>query len=270
VAWARRHLQELEAEIGATPDYTAAIFFAQEFDPESSTIEVTLQGVPSIPDHWALLAADYLQNIRTSLNYLAWELSRWNLLRQGISRDPSDKTQFPINTKPGDFSQWRLPDLHPDHVAVICELQPSQIKAGEWAGGTSPFTDELPLHLVTQREEAIERHPLTRLVQLTNDDKHRTLQIVLLSGGFEVTTIQGRNCILSDASWGPSTPYLEDGAVWGTAKALPTGEGKPEVDMDLKVISADLMIGAHPWGLISSMWGMATEIIDAFESVFAA
>jgi hypothetical protein len=67
VAWAQRHLQELEAEIARAPRYLDSIGFTQEFHADTSTIEVTLQGIQKLPVAWSILASSTLGDSPTSI-----------------------------------------------------------------------------------------------------------------------------------------------------------------------------------------------------------
>jgi hypothetical protein len=99
IARANQQLDALEAEIAAAPDYSDSITFEQKFDPGASAIEIALQGVPKLPLEFGLLAAEPMQNLRAAINYLAWELAKWNLAQQGEEREPDGRTQYPINTR---------------------------------------------------------------------------------------------------------------------------------------------------------------------------
>jgi hypothetical protein len=272
--WAHKHLKVLEAELAAAPDYADPIFFAQKFDPDSSTIKVTLQGVPDLPPEWGLIAADFLQNVRAALNYLVWELSRWNLRLNGKTRDPERETQFPIFYREvGEWSERRISDLHPDHVAIVRGLQPSQIEVQvppEIADLVAADLVPIPDAIFRERDGAIATHPLTLLAKLTNDDKHRGLPVALLGGWtVHLTGLTGRNCVLGEAAWGRMMPHLENDAEWGTVEVTPTGEGKPEVEMDDKIEVAEPTIGGLRVTDLPIIGIEAERIVSLFASMFS-
>lgn len=270
------HLQELERDPATTANYAHRISFAQHFDPDARTIEATLQGVPDLPTEWSLIAADYLQNVRAALNYLVWELSRWNLLRQGETREPKRITQFPINTVAEEFDAHKLPDLHANHVALIQRLQPSAIDI-EVPPGMSPemyaglSREQLPGSFFIRRDRRIAAHPLSVLAKLTNEDKHRRLPVALL-GNWE-GAIRGmpspRNCTIGHLSWGAMSPHLENGAVWGTVyEVTPLGEGEPELEMKDEISRAEPSIGGLRIADLPAIGGCAEEIIAGFAPLF--
>ncbi len=96
---AHEHFDLLEAETQGFAQ-TQSITLAQTFDPNANKIRVVIDKVPAIPRRWALIAADGVQNLRAALNYLVWELAKWNLERKGAARDPALTTQFPISDQP--------------------------------------------------------------------------------------------------------------------------------------------------------------------------
>jgi len=275
--WAYQHLARLQPELSAPTDYSDRVSFAQHFDPDARTIEVTLQGIPDLPPEWGLIAADYLQNVRAALNYLAWELSRWNLLRQNETRDPKRITQFPINTVAGQFDAHKLPDVHPDHVAVIRELQPSamevEIPGGAMGGSYDDLpADMLPPSFTLKRDQRIADHPLTKLVKLSNQDKHWALPVFVL-GAWEgkITRMPTPiNCTFGNIDWGRTSPQLENGAVWGTVyEVTPTGEGEPEVQVYDEITRAEASIGGLWLPDLPAIGGCAEEIIARFSGVFS-
>ncbi len=278
LAWAYRHLELLQSKLSAPNDYSDHISFAQHFDPDARTIEVTIQGVPDLPSEWGLIAADYLQNVRAALNYLAWELSRWNLLREGETREPKRITQFPINTAAGKFDAHKLPDVHPDHVAVIRALQPSAIEVEIPDGLRRSMYEDLPADMLPEsfyfrRDQRIANHPLTRLVKLSNQDKHWALPVFVL-GAWEsrmTGTPRPINCTFGNMAWGRMSPQLEDGAVWGTVyEVMPTGEGEPEVQVNDEITRAEVSIGGLWLPDLPAIGACAEDVIARFRGVFSS
>jgi hypothetical protein len=75
-----------------------------------------------IPITFGILIGETVQNLRTALDYLVYELANW---RSGP--DKSRRTQFPIESKPYGFNgriDSFLEGVFEDHVAAIKRLQP--------------------------------------------------------------------------------------------------------------------------------------------------
>jgi hypothetical protein len=258
VARAEEHFDALKTKIGEPSDHTDAITFRQEFDPDSSTIKVTLEGVPELPVEWALIAADGLQNLRAALNYLTWELARWNLVRNTETRIPHRNTQFPINSKAREFSGHMVVDLHPDHVAIIKSLQPNS--ALYLSQFTENFLLDLPMETLTAGS------PLATLARLTNTDKHEVLQPALIQpSGIGLGPYVCTDCEITMiyVNMGRS---LENRAEWVAFDLSVTGP-KPEVQVDDK-ITPQVAFGGWNVDASGHIIGSVKEIIRIFEPVF--
>ena len=116
---------------------------------------------------FSILAGDYVNTLRASLDHLAWALARLT------SDTPFEKTEFPIFLEPRPASvRKKIPDVPSPAQDVIETLQPYH--AGD--------------------PNDIAFHPLAILYTLTNIDKHRHLAIVRYA--FRLTgTIPGRTQI---------------------------------------------------------------------------
>lgn len=183
------HLNVLNEKMPLPTDYANAIALRQEFDAKTNTIVVYLDRVPGIPRDWALIAADALQNMRTALNYVAWELAVLNLARTGQKREPVYRTEFPIADTPAKFRNDYVADIDPVHIAKIKEMQPysplrmsDDLKAEIAAGGLDP-------EAFTRGED-----PLAQLRDLTNGDKHRTLRLLYLGTSTQGGKVTGMDC----------------------------------------------------------------------------
>jgi hypothetical protein len=167
------HLKTLQEEMPDPSIYAHAITFRQEFDPDAQTITVYFDNIPEISKGWALIAADALQNLRSALNYVAWELAILNLAGMKQNRDPVDDTQFPIADSPVRFPKRYVQDISRSHIAKINDMQPyapsfmANFKA-ELAAGIDP------------EMLARTQHPLAQLRDLTNRVKHKTLRLLFL------------------------------------------------------------------------------------------
>lgn len=226
IGHAGKHLDELEAEIAATPYDIDAIRFASKFDADTSTVEVLLENVPELPARWGLIAADVIQNLRTAHNYLVWELARLNLAAVGERRDPDDRTQFPIAYKVWrGINQSQVADLRPEHRARIEAIQPN---------GANHFA-QFPEALLRDAEtpdELTNHHPLTHLAVLSNNDKHRVLlPVALVAGRTVIRDYEGINCVVNSINNFVQVK-LENGAKWAEVQVTPDGRGEPEVKVD--------------------------------------
>jgi len=126
-----------------------------EFDPETGwhTFRWCVEGEPPL-EEMALIFADILGNLRTTLDYLVWQL-----VLAGGSR-PGRRTAFPVVKREKD---WAVQGG-------------SALKgvAEEWAGlieAMQPF----------QRFDAPEVHPLAILEHMNNIAKHRFLPLAILT-----------------------------------------------------------------------------------------
>jgi hypothetical protein len=258
IARANEHFDTLKTEVGSPSDHTDSITFAQKFDPDASTIEVTLQGVPQLPFRWALIAADALQNLRAALNYLTWELARWHLASTSENREPSNRTQFPIHTKPRAFDSSMVADLHPDHAAIIKSLQPNEARY------LSQFSETDLLNLNVETFAA--RSPLGTLARLTNTDKHKVLQPALINMSVvEVGHYELFDCTLTHSNFFARL-VLENGAQWVRLDVTPTGP-EPKVKVNDK-FTPEISFGG--WDMRGPQWlvNCVTEIVGSSDWPF--
>ncbi len=264
IARATEQFDCLEAEIAASDIFDPdAVTFGQEFDEDAGTIKVTIQGLPdAVPIKWALAAADPLQNLRAALNYLAWELARWNLGQRRETRDPARNTQFPINTKPRAFSDGMVTDLHPDHVAIIKRLQPNA------ADYFAPMPEDTLRTITAASAEGLAHgHPLAQLADLTNVDKHQALQAAFISHSqVEIGDWYASDCLVHHIDITVPFP-LENGAQWATANVTPTGP-EPKVKVEDRLFPHVAFGGRSIELLRGEVLGAVLSIARTFEPVF--
>ena len=207
-----------------------------------------------------LLAAEPMQNLRTALNYLAWELAKWNITQKGEAREPAGRTQYPINTKPRDFSAYMVEDLHPDHVAIIKRLQPNEIDWLRQFADSGDRLREIPAEALTAA------HPLAHLARLSNADRHRALQVALVGGTeFKMGPYEGVDCEIGEA-WSALNLTLENGAHWTTVPVVKAG-AKPEVKMEDRV-TCDVVFEGGDIQMFRHIAGSVRTIVRGFEPVF--
>jgi hypothetical protein len=105
----------------------------------------------NVPEEFGLLVGDAVQNTRSVLDYLVYELAVW---KRGGSK-PRQRTQFPISTDVSRYFETgrkQISSLDPRYRKVIRLLQPYQ------------------------RDDP-ESHTLAILNRLSNADKHRLLHV---------------------------------------------------------------------------------------------
>lgn len=107
---------------------------------------------PTPPDYLGIIAADFFQNLRASLDYLAWELALANIT-EGF---PFNRTEFPICT------DWEPNTRHRFQTATqnLCEDAKNTIQALQ------------PYH---REGDSFKVHPLRVLDFFCNIAKHRTI-----------------------------------------------------------------------------------------------
>jgi hypothetical protein len=117
-------------------------------------------GSPPLLEHWALLVGDCVHNLRSALDNLVYGLAR---LKADPPSDPRG-IQFPIFTSKEAFEK---------SGAVKSTLQQLPHRAAELVTAWQPFHRETPDHIAADA--------LNLLNHLSNQDKHRLPQVVLLS-----------------------------------------------------------------------------------------
>jgi hypothetical protein len=149
----KQHFEELQQEINR---YFQTNPGAMVLAPDSSVDNPTFffQSAKPIPARFGLIAGDCLQNLRSSLDYLVWEL----VIAAG--NQPSRKNMFPICSTLDAFNaalqRKRLEGVGPAPIAIIESMQPFQ-------SGTI-YTENL----------------LWILDELTNINKHRRVLLTVL------------------------------------------------------------------------------------------
>ena len=148
------HLRSLESEamryFSANPGEVVP-----EEDAKSGRIVMRfVQRIP-VPVAIPLIVGDALQNLRSSLDYLVWELVL------AANNNPSDKHQFPICDSIEAFEEQlrrhRLDGVTPEAIAEIKALQ--------------------PCHYGQDKEKA----PIRVLETFTNINKHRRILVTVLA-----------------------------------------------------------------------------------------
>ena len=157
---AREHLEVLKHEMSAVDfEATPPVTFGYELHADGNgrgIFTVYVDTVLAIPEDWALIIGDFLNNARSALDYLAWQC-----VRRGSKPEPDFpmKVAFPICESKPTFDSVlgaALPGVHlKPLIAVIREHQPY-----------------IPM---PTPDEGIYESTLLILKRLNNADKHREL-----------------------------------------------------------------------------------------------
>ena len=93
-----------------------------------------------VPD-MALTVGDFLNNARSALDHLAYQLVMFPAHDPGGSKAPEDKITFPITSCDGNFTQsvWKIEGADPGAIAAIKDVQPYH----EWQSPHLAFLHEL-------------------------------------------------------------------------------------------------------------------------------
>lgn len=143
--WAERHLLALHAEIKAAFP-REAFEIERERDPMTNRVIHRVTKIPKIPPAIPAMSGDVLQNLRSALDHLAYQLFRHHSGEKASARHIC----FPIFDDESNYLSQRgkkLEGIHPHSIAAIDQVKP-------YKGGNDV---------------------LWRLHKLNNIDKHRTL-----------------------------------------------------------------------------------------------
>jgi len=180
--------------------------------PHTCENEAIFKFVPSgpIPARFGLIIGDVLQNLRSSLDYLVWELV---LTANG---QPTEKNMFPVCSTVELFEEQirrhRLDGVSPDAVAEIKGLQ--------------------PYHLGKDFNKSL----LWTLDEFSNINKHRRILLTSLM----VSTVPKENFVIQDGQvWvheGPGPVRIFDSDT--QFGPFPIIDGKLQVQMDTQIAAA--------------------------------
>jgi hypothetical protein len=154
---AREHLKTLDDEMRAFSD-SEPYRVVTEQEPETHDyVWRVFFNRPDVrpPDHLAVVAGDAIHNLRSALDYLAWQLA---IIGRGADRG----TYFPLFE---DFEEYRRKKPHPlghvldRHRTMVERLQPYHVWAAMNAGTGFPLAN----------------YALLLIGRLDNWDKHRLL-----------------------------------------------------------------------------------------------
>src|SRR5437667_236703 len=122
---AAMHIQELGTELQRYFQTNPGKMVREANTPDDVAV-FTFQTKGPIPARFGLIVGDCLQNLRSSLDYLIWELVL------AANNQPTKDNMFPICSTADAFKdavskRKRLIGVHPDAIAEIDALQPYHI-----------------------------------------------------------------------------------------------------------------------------------------------
>jgi hypothetical protein len=166
---AKSHLEILRKELGATPERPYGWSKRYRATPEAHRdgleYRFYVDAVELDTEDWALLAGDYLFNLRSALDHLVFEL-HVKRFRGNVPDEIAEKTSFPILTDRPTGNRGRSSD--PARWQEIKHLGFKQRRAITWLQPYNGRNDELrPI-----------RHGLETIATLNNIDKHRHLHVL--------------------------------------------------------------------------------------------
>jgi len=132
-----------------------------KLDPGAGEHVIYVSRMPDYSDVFvqaSLILGDAVHNLRGALDHLIYALADWNTA--GNMQHP-DRTQFPICDSLADFNaaaRRYLREVHSSHIAIIERFQTYH-----------------PVDLLPDRV-----HPFSLLRELSNTDKHRLLNVVVI------------------------------------------------------------------------------------------
>ena len=245
---AKERLRAFDSESGEWLEQTELCIFVPEDHAVERVFFARITATP--PARFSTILGDCLQNLRASLDYLAWALVLVN------HHTPNDGTYFPIyrnGHRPGKhFRPKCLTGVDPKAIAIIERLQPNY-------GGQNP-----DLHL------------LWFLRELSNHDKHREINVVV--GRLVVNTFRFYMRFGEDVRIMPAVSVdasiLNDGAKVASYRLAALAGGEP-LRVEAENIGFLTLGDALPWGAtavsrqIEGIWWAITEdILPLFEQFF--
>lgn len=185
------------------------------FDNQTGEDQLRLHNVKEIPDFWATIIGDAINNLRSSLDHLMWNLVLLN------NEVPDRHTQFPIVSNGNGYdgnTQANTAGASAVHIADIKALQPYHRVGGP------------------------EADPLFWLRELSNFDKHRLLlltDIAVTSGGLGLTAMRGIDLHIISVH----KPEAKNGAILARFKVVKREPGgkvnmKPVVPCEIQFAPA--------------------------------
>ena len=247
LARAGEHLSAFDNEQGDWQEKTQfRKFVSRDYGNDRSYF---LEIVSRPPAHLSAVLGDCIQNLRVSLDHLAWALVLAN------HKSPGKWTSFPIYRDPpkGTFRPDCVDGMNNDAIGIIETLQP-------YYGGRNPDTDFLWF-----------------VNSLANTDKHRTLNLV--AAQTDVSAFRVYMQVAAGDTRVFSPPWLEKGVLRDGAKVAtyPLNELRDGVEVKIEAEARGFMtLGEDlPWGTlpvehhIGNAWAyIRHEVLPMFDRFF--
>jgi hypothetical protein len=202
------------------------------------------------PLEWATIIGDALQNLRSSLDHLIYELIR---IDHGKAWNGS---QFPIVDDADNLvSTPRFRDtlalLSPEHARMVMESQP--YTAPEWPT------------FITKGERPRNFHALSLLRELSNADKHRLLNLAFLAPAELIT----RNPVIQDVRILSKVDFprgpLKKGDIVSAIEWVVTGPN-PKVEFEPEFVAQICLDDGLPIeAALHKIEAFITKLIRSFE-----
>ena len=252
--WANHQLNALDEEtrvwlLEHNPDAASV-----EYYPEAD-VHVFRLNPDTPPLRFGVVACNIVHQLRATLDNLVWQLV---IANQQTPRGGIGGNQFPIHTsldKDRTFAQRtasHLRGVHPDHAALIEWMQPYQTP--DWPA----FSPQLSIH------------PLRRLADFSNVDKHQILKVVGFHQPVPAMLVRFDSdtaTAMSSPGWFPPE-QRQAGAIVGWVHALPSGF---HPDMDMKYAGMYWLTFEDGLPIISTLRVLALVvevIVTCFREIF--
>ncbi|HYZ78845.1 MAG TPA: hypothetical protein VE596_15880 [Gaiellaceae bacterium] len=258
---ANKHRQELETALGPALDaIREGVVTETTYDKHTDQFFVHVRYAPEIPPTISTIAGDVINNLRSALDYAAYQ-AVWR--SQGT---PWESSQFPIASSPSKFSKRdteTLGKLDPGFVTVIKSHQPFEEIDDYRSEGIA--SDLLEIVDLLNRNRA-----LSRLRDLSNRDKHRLLvpRFARATGtSYSPRLIEGCAPKVAEAvTEGDLVPRADPIAVFG---AFSEGYPHPKMEVDFRFRPR---VGLGGFGdiedVLDAMAAKVVRIVTEFEPLF--
>lgn len=255
---ANKHFELLSQEIEALRDgeFHPATFRTERKPDAKDTYWTVVESVSDPPFRLATIVGDIVHNLRSSLDYLVFELA---FLGLGGKRTPKG-TGFPVSRTRSNWNdshvQGLLADVMQKHRAMLYRAQPCYRRKDN------------PTASTLRRRP---RQGLAVLHDLWNEDKHRMIQLAVLAPYGIKPEIRLTDCEPRSEPTSHTAPLarpLEVGAKLYTIPIRPTGP-EPKVYVKVEVtFHVCLLDGTPVLKFFSDVGNGITQIIQGFEPVF--
>jgi hypothetical protein len=212
--WAVRSAKTLDDEIVAyvQQSYGKRLFTTRtDYHAQRHCMILSVERIDPLPPRWGLLLGDVINSLRSTLDHVAWAV-----VQRGRTPNLTDTkargVYFPYAFKAKDFKAClsrNLPGVRGADVAIIRRYQP-----------------------YAQGKRNIPHHVFTPLPKLSSDDKHRTVQPLLMlpqAGGIKV--YEPTDCVVTRIPVRVPRKPLEVGAEIQRAYVRKTGPN-PQMHME--------------------------------------